>query len=115
MKHIKTLVLAFVLTSVAAQAECKIFTSPATNFSTLKGSESISLSISQVYYEKNKKGKKKMKFKTGSEALLEFDRKAREYLQKECEKYKLSTIYNYQIRNMSDENWYNFYASYDYE
>lgn len=50
-----------------------------------------------------------MKFKTGNEALLEFDKKAREYLVAECEKYKLNTIYNYQMRNMSDEN----YISYD--
>lgn len=102
-------------TTLMSNAGCKIFTSPATKFSELKGSDSVALSISNIYYEKDKKGKKKMKFKSGSEALLEFDGKAREYIQGECKKYNLTTIYNYQIRSTVDEHRYNIYATYDYK
>lgn len=115
MKPIKRITLALLAAAVTAQAECRILTSPATDFSTLKGSESIALSISTIYYKKDKNGKKKMEFKTGSEALLEFDRKAREYLQDECKKNHLKTIYNFQIKSMSNKDWYHLYATYDYE
>ena len=118
MIHCKTIVkttLALALTTLALNAECKIFTSPATDFSTLKGSDSLSLSISNIYYEKDKKGKKKMKFKSGSEAFLEFDGKAKAFIQGECAKYNLTIIYNYRIGSTIDEHRYNFYATYDYK
>jgi len=98
-----------------ANAGCKIFTSPATDFSRLKGSTGIALTISSIYYKKDAKGKKKMEFKNGQEAMLEFDEKAREYIRKECEKYNYTTIYNYHIQSTAEERRYNFYATYDYE
>lgn len=115
MKHIKQITLALILTSVAAQAECKIFSSPATNFSTLKGSESISLSISSIYYEKNKNGKKMMKIKLGKDALIEFDSKARDYIQEQCKSYGWKKVYNFQIKSMGTKDWFDMYATYDYE
>lgn len=111
MKHIKTLTLALVLTSVTAQTECKIFTSAATNFSTLKGSSTVALTISSIYYKKDDKVKKKMAFKDGQKALLEFENQAREYLQNECKNNNYSTIYNYTIHSTVEERRYNFYAT----
>ena len=108
-----TMVLA--ATTLMASAECKIFTSPATDFSALKGSDSVSLSISNIYYKKGKNGKKKMEFKLAQKAFLEFDTKAREYIQDICSKNNLSVIYNYQIRTTGSKDWYNFYATYDYK
>jgi hypothetical protein len=107
--------LALALTTLVLNAECKIFTSPATNFSELKGSDGVSLSISNIYYKKGKNGKKKMEFKLAQKAFLEFDEKAREYIQGMCAKNNLSTIYNYQIRTVGSKDWYNFYATYDYK
>ena len=107
--------LTLALTTLLANAECKIFTSPATDFSTLKGSSALSLSIANIYYEKSKNGKKKMKVKHGGEAFLEFDEKARDYLQKECKENGYSVIYNYQIRSTASERWFNFAATYDYK
>ncbi len=115
MKKFRNISLAILLSTLTAQANCKIFTSPATNFSKLKGSESIALSISGIYYEKNKQGKKKMKIKLGNEALLEFDKKARDYIQKECKTNGWTTIYNFQIKNMGKKDWFDLYATYDYE
>jgi len=107
--------MALALTTLLANAECKIFSSPATDFSKLKGSETVSLTISSIYYEKNKKGRKKMKIKLGNEAILEFNEKARNYLQEQCEKYKWTTIYNYQIKNVPNKDWFNLYVTYDYQ
>ena len=106
--------LALALSTLALNAECKIFTSPATDFSDLKGSEGVSLSISNIYYKKGKNGKKKMEFKLAQKAFLEFDEKAREYIQEQCSKNKWNTVYNYQIRTTPSKDWYNFYATYDY-
>ena len=115
MNTILKTTLALALTTLALNAECKIFTSPATNFSELKGSDSVSLSISNIYYKKDKNGKKKMEFKLAQKAFMEFDTKAREYIQGMCAKNNLSTIYNYQIRTVGSKDWYNFYATYDYK
>ena len=115
MKHLTRITLALVFTSLTAQAECKIFTSPATNFKTLKGSSTIALTISSIYYKKDDKGKKKMAFKDAQEALLEFEEKARTYLQNECKTNNYSTIYNYTIHSTVEEHRYNFYATYDFE
>ena len=108
-----TMVLA--ATTLMANAGCKIFTSPATDFSTLKGSTSIALTISSIYYKKDEKGKKKMEFKDGQEAFLEFDGKAREYIQDECNKYNYTGIYNFRIQSTVEDRRYNFYATYDYK
>lgn len=115
MNNIKHLTLVLLLSSITAQADCKIFTSPATDFATLKGSTSIALTISSIYYKKDDKGKKQMAFKDGQEAFLEFDRKAREYIQGECAKYNYSVIYNYHMQSTAEERRYNFYATYDYK
>jgi len=50
-KTILKTTLTLALTTLLAHAECKVFTSPATDFSTLKGSSSLALSIANVYYE----------------------------------------------------------------
>ena len=115
MKQLKNIALTLLLTTGLSQAGCKIFTSSATNFSTLKGSETVALSISSIYYEKDKKGRKKMKIKLGKEALLEFDEKARNYIQEECSKNGWKTVYNYQIKSMGTKDWFDLYATYDYE
>jgi hypothetical protein len=107
--------LTLALTTVLANAECKIFTSPATDFSTLKGSETVALSISSIYYEKDKKGRKKMKIKLGKEALLDFDGKARTYIQDECKTNGWTKIYNFKIKSMGTKDWFDLYATYDYE
>jgi len=100
---------------LALNAECKIFTSPATDFSKLKGSTGIALTISSIYYKKNDEGKKEMAFKDGQEAMLEFDEKARAYIQKECTKNNYTVIYNYRMQSTVEERRYNFYATYDYQ
>ena len=115
MKQTINIAALMLVTSIASQADCKIFTSPATNFSTLKGSSTIALSISNIYYKKDDKGKKKMAFKDGQEATLEFDEKARTYLHEECKKYNYKIIYNYRIHSTAEERRYNFYVTYDYE
>jgi len=56
-----------------------------------------------------------MKIKLGGEAFLEFDDKARPYLQKECKENGYSVIYNYQIGSTVSERWFNFSATYDYK
>jgi len=115
MNTILKTTLALALTTLALNAECKIFTSSATNFSELQGSDGVSLSISNIYYKKGKNGKKKMEFKLAQKAFLEFDEKAREYIQGMCAKNNLSVVYNYQIRTVGSKDWYNFYATYDYK
>jgi len=107
--------LALTITTLISNADCKILTSPATDLSSLKGSNGISLSVSSIYYKKGKNGKKKMEFKLAEEAFLEFDEKAREYIRDLCAKNGLSMVYNYQIRTVSSKDWYNFYATYDYK
>ncbi|GEM_PF-3509929 len=114
MNTLTKLTMAFATVTLMVQAECKIFTSPATDFSALKGSESIALSISSIYYKEDDKGKKKMEFKLAKDAVIEFDSKAREYLSGFCKDNNLTVIYNYQIKTVADKDWYNFYATYDY-
>ncbi len=115
MNTILKITMALAVTTLMANADCKIFTSAATDFSALKGSDSVSLSISNIYYKKGKNGKKKMEFKLAQKAFLEFDEKAREYIQGMCAKNNLSVVYNYQIRTVGSKDWYNFYATYDYK
>ena len=56
-----------------------------------------------------------MKIKLGKEALLEFDGKARDYIQEEFTKHGWKTVYNFQIRSIGTKDWFNLYATYDYE
>jgi len=107
--------LTLALTTLFANADCKIFTSAATDFSTLKGSKTVALSISSIYYEKDEKGRKKMKIKLGKEALLDFDRQARDYIQNECKSNGWTVIYNFQIKSMGTKDWFDLYATYDYK
>jgi len=115
MNRLHKTILALTATTLMVHAECKIVTSPATDLSSLKGSNGISLSVSSIYYKKGKNGKRKMEFKLAQDAYLEFDAKAREYIQEMCSKNGSSMVYNYQIRTISSKDWYNFYATYDYK
>ena len=55
-----------------------------------------------------------MHIKSYSDAFFEFHGKAVKYIEGQCEKYKINTIYNFQIHQLIEENYYHFNATYDF-
>lgn len=89
---------------------CQIISSPAMNNNDVIGTDAVAMSISKVYFDKNKK----IKVKNYSSAFLEFNNKARDYIKKDCKKYKIKKIYNYKINSIIDKDYYHFNATYDF-
>lgn len=56
-----------------------------------------------------------MKIKLGKDALIEFDGKARDYIHEQCQNNGWKTVYNFQIKSMGTKDWFDMYATYDYE
>lgn len=111
MKNKLKLVGISVLISLSLNAnECQIISSPATKNTDVIGTDAVALSISHAYYDENKK----MQIKSYSDAFLEFNKKAINYIKDECKKYKIKKIYNYQIHSIIDKNYYHFNATYDF-
>lgn len=106
----KLIGICLLLTLSLSANECKIISSPAMKDSDVIGTDAIALSISHIYYDKNKK----MQLKSYSDAFLEFNKKAIDYIQKDCKKYKIKNIYNFQIHSIIDKNYYHFNATYDF-
>ena len=96
--------------TVYAQENCKIISSPASLINDVRGSDSVALSLSKVYYDKNKK----MKFRKYSDAYLDFVKKAKNYIEADCKKYKITKNYNFTVNSMIDENTYHFNAQWDF-
>ena len=89
---------------------CKIISSPAPSIKDVRGSDSVALSLSKVYYDKNKK----MQFRNYSDAYLDFCKQAKEYRKSDCKKYKITKNYNYTVNSVIDNNTYHFNAQWDF-
>ncbi|MGB5868520.1 MAG: hypothetical protein WBG69_11670 [Arcobacteraceae bacterium] len=112
MKNKIVLVCLLILISVNVygQENCKIISSPAPSINDVRGSDSVAFSLSKVYYDKNKK----MQFRTYSDAYIDFVKKAKEYIESDCKKYKITKNYNFTVNSMIDENTYHFNAQWDF-
>ena len=108
--RLKLIGIGVLLSTALYAGECQIISSPAMEHGDVIGTDAVALSISKIYYDKNKK----MKLKSYSDAFLEFNRKAIAYIESDCKKYKIKKIYNYQIHSNVDENYYHFNATYDF-
>lgn len=105
MKNKLKLVGIGVLLSLSLNAnECQIISSPAIKNTDVIGTDAIALSISHAYYDENKK----MQIKSYSDAFLEFNKKAINYIQSDCKKYKIRKIYNFQIHSIIDKKLLSF-------
>ena len=112
MKNIaRSLILSCALALTVNAQECKIISSPAMNYDDVRGTDAVAMSISKFYYDDNNK----MQIKSYTDAFLEFNKKALEYINKDCKKYKLKSIYNYKIESMVQEKMYHFNATFDYD
>ena len=111
MKNKLKLIGASILLSASLNANgCQIISSPAMKDGDVIGTNAVALSISHIYYDKNKK----IQIKSYSDAFMEFNKKAINYINSECKKYKIKKIYNFQIHTIIDKNYYHFNATYDF-
>lgn len=110
MKKLLKIVGIGVLFSMSLGADCKIVSSPATNIKNVAGTDALALSISRVYFDKNKK----IQIKSYSSAFIDFNKKAVDYIKKDCKKYKIKNIYNFRIQSNVDKDYYHFNATYDF-
>lgn len=112
MKKKKILFSLLLITSVNlfANDTCKIVSSPAPSANDVRGTDTVAMSLSKVYYDK----KKKMQIKSYSDAYLDFNKQVKEYIKKDCKKYKITINYNFKINSMIDENYYHFNAQWDF-
>jgi len=102
--------IALIYTMGLNATECQIISSPAMNKQDVVGTDAVALSISRFYYDENQK----MQIKGYSDAFLEFNGKAIKYIEDQCKEYKIKTIYNYQVHQLIEENYYHFNATYDF-
>jgi len=109
-KTIITMSLGLLCTTNIFAKDCKISSSPAQSINDIRGTDAVALSISHVYYDKNKK----MQIKSYQDAYLDFYKKAKDYIKKDCKKYKMTKIYNFNINSMIDKNYYHFNATWDF-
>jgi len=90
--------------------DCKIVSSPSQNINDIRGTDSVSLSISHVYYDENKK----MQIKSYSDAYQDFRKQSLDYIKEDCKKYKMTKIYNFKVNSIIDKNYYHFNSSWDF-
>ena len=76
--------------------------------------ENISLVFDKSIVVKEYKDENEM-LQKDIDALMEFDGKTRDCIQQECKNNGWKTVYNYQIKSMGTKDWFDMYATYDYE
>lgn len=106
----KVLLFVAVFFTLSAQT-CKIISSPAPDSNKVDGVDAVAKSYAKITFDKNSKAH----FKTYQKAYIEFFNEAMDYLEEQCKKYKIKTIYNFKIESNTDKDYYYFNAIYDFE
>ncbi len=106
----KLLLFLSVVLTLSAQT-CKIISSAAPDASFVDGVDAVAKSYAKITFDKNSKAH----FKTYQKAYIEFFNEAMDYIEDQCKKYKIKTIYNFKIESNVDKDYYYFNAIYDFE
>jgi len=90
--------------------DCKISSSPAKSIDDIRGTDTVALSISHIYYDKNKK----MQLKSYKDAYIDFYTQAENYIKDNCQKANITKVYNFNVNSIIDKNYYHFNATWDF-